>query len=197
MSTHTASDGPAPPRLELMTTRGVVSIIGMASIRYSNPFFLTRRPAAKRSGGAAGGRPRRARTASRAGRGLETRHVDAVGHDLEPIGGRAERHRAPREILAAGRDEPGAVEDPPRRHPRDGRALRDEDVRSVQAHDQRQRGPAAAAITPPGTTQCPCITVARRFCATRSAVNHPAVIASGAAIHAAPFSVTSARSPAA
>jgi hypothetical protein len=58
-------------------------------------------------------------------------------------------------------------------------------------------GRAAAAIAPPGTTQCPCITVARRFCATRIALNHPAASASGAAIHAAGFTRTSACSPAA
>jgi hypothetical protein len=41
------------------------------------------------------------------------------------------------------------------------------------------------------------MTEARFFCATRSALNQPAVSASGAAIHAAPFSFSSARSPAA
>ena len=58
-------------------------------------------------------------------------------------------------------------------------------------------GRAVAAITPPGTTQWPCITVARRFCATRIALNHPADIASGAASQAERLSFTSACRPAA
>ena len=52
-------------------------------------------------------------------------------------------------------------------------------------------------MTPPGTTQWPCMTVARYFRATRSAVNQPAASASGAAIQAAPRRRTSARSAAA
>ena len=39
---------------------------------------------------------------------------------------------------------------------------------------------AAAPMTPPGTTQCACMTVARFFCATRRALNQPDSIASGA-----------------
>ena len=48
-----------------------------------------------------------------------------------------------------------------------------------------------------GTTQCACMIVARRFCATRIALNQPAVIARGAAIHAVLRSRTSACMPAA
>jgi len=55
-------------------------------------------------------------------------------------------------------------------------------------------GDAAAAMKPPGTTQWPCITVARCRLATRRAACHPAAIASGAAAYAAPRRLTSARS---
>ena len=44
--------------------------------------------------------------------------------------------------------------------PRRLQTLRDEHVRPVQADHQRQPGAAIAAVTPPGTTQWPCMTVA-------------------------------------
>ena len=88
---------------------------------------------------------------------------------------------------------PARAEARPRRPPAGAVCLRDEDVRSVQADDERP-GPAAAAMTPPGTTQWPCMTVAPMLAAPHaSALSQPAASASGAA-KAAPRRLTSARS---
>ena len=123
------------------------------------------------------------------GAGLKRDDVHAVRHDLHPIGGGAERDRARcARSCAAGRHEAGAREHAPR-PPRARSACARRRRRPIRAGSRPAAATAArrAAMTPPGTTQCPCITVARFFCATRSALNQPAVIASGAAIHAAPL----------
>ncbi len=56
---------------------------------------------------------------------------------------------------------------------------------------------AAAAITPPGTTQCPCTIVASICRASAEVARHAAATASGVAATAAPRSRSSASSAAA
>ena len=79
----------------------------------------------------------------------------------------AERDRPSREVLAARGDGAGAPEDHPRGAPRRRQRLGDVDVRAVQADDERQRRRGRGGDDAAGTTQWPCMTVARCFARPR------------------------------
>ncbi len=111
--------------------------LATASMRNSNPFLRTNRPTPTTTRASAG-TPHRSRSRAPRGRiGLEARRVDAIGHGRRAIAGRAQCQCPGAKVIAAGGDEAGAAEGPPRRAA-DGRmTLGDEDVRAVQADDER------------------------------------------------------------
>ena len=164
------------------------SCASVASIRYSNPFLRTSRPAAKTSGASAPRPSPRADCAARVRRRRETRRVDAVRDDFQ-----CDPASAPSAIARRARSSLHAVTS--RRAANTRRAAAPAGgVRSATNTSDPCRlttsgsaGRAAAAITPPGTTQCPCITVARRFCATRIALNQPGRQRQRRRHHAAPL----------
>ena len=143
-----------------------------ASIRYSKPFLRTSRPAVKTRGASpspsgAARRPRARRMWARS-----ARCPRRTARSRCASASRAEGDRARAQIVAAGGDPAARAEHATGRAPRRcASPLGDEDVRSVQADDERQPAAGRAAITPPGTTQWPCMTVARFFAATRHALN--------------------------
>ena len=104
------------------------------------PSCCTSRPAAKtRSVPSADAQLRAQRRALLRLRAEPVR-VDAVRHDLDAFAGSApSADRALRQIVAAGGDGAGAIENQPRRPSRGGERLGDVDVGSVQADDERPR----------------------------------------------------------
>ena len=141
--------------------------------------------------------PSSRRTAARAsGVRPEARRVHAVRHRLDAIGARAERDRALAQIVAARRDPAGAREGRPRRAPGQRAALGDEDVRSVQADDERQRRPRERRHEAAGNHP---VTVHDRRAILRWRRAGPrasrTASANGAASHAAPRTAVSARKP--
>ena len=132
-----------------------------AWIRYSNPFLRTSLPAANTRGYSSP-------IASSARQWWDQRvrpesfHVDSVRHRLDPVRRCAECDRASCEVVAARGDAAGATKHLP------AAALAAPTLSATKTSDPCRlmtsgSGGAAAAVAPPGTTQCPCMIVARRF----------------------------------
>ena len=93
-----------------------------------------------------------------------------------------------REVGAAGGDEPGAAEGGAGGEPRRRQRSATKTSEPCRLMTSGSPGAAIAAVTPPGTTQCPCMTVALYRRATSPRRPPSGASASGAATYAAPRS---------